>query len=198
MFHFTMCGGSDIQLKEEDNIVVTIWGGTYIYLPTIAEKMIRIKKHDSNPSTHPLERRANVITIMGGTAWFKPTIAREIEEMTQLRDSGAIDDEEIAHYWKRATEEMDLDIFETITLMGGAGEENPSRRMEWKAMERLCLTGLISSEELEDFKAMLNGDFSKVRASLLQSKMKELLQGSSTPARLSQNSPRLPNTALER
>jgi hypothetical protein len=197
MLHFTLCGGSDVRLKEEDNMVVTVCGGTVILLPTIAEKMIRIKKHDSNPSDYPLERRTNVITVMGGTDWTKPTIAREIEEMIQLRNSGAISDEEVSHYWKRAMEEPDMDVFETITLMGGAGENGPSREVEWKAMERLCLMGMVSPDELEEFRKMLDGSFSKSRAGFLQDKIRELLQPSEIPARLPLSSSPLPNTALE-
>ncbi len=38
MFHLTLMGGSQIRLKEQDNIVVTVWGGTEILMPTLAEK----------------------------------------------------------------------------------------------------------------------------------------------------------------
>ena len=195
MFHFTICGGSEVQLKEEDNIVVTIWGGTDIALPTIAEKMMRIKKHDANPS-YPLERRANIITFMGGTAYIKPTMAREIEEMVQLRDSNAISNEELLHYWKRAIEEQDLEIFDTITIMGGAGEEKPGRRAELKAMERLCLKGLVSSEELETFESMLHGEFPE-KVDFLQRKLRELLQPPELPVQHSENYVRPLNTLLE-
>lgn len=197
MFHFTIWGGSDIRLNEEENIVVTVWGGTVIYLPTIAEKMMRIKKHDATPASYPLERRANVITFMGDTSYRQPTIAREIEEMIQLRDSNAISNEEVPHYWKRAMEEKDLDVFETITIMGGAGEEKPGRKEELKAMERLCLKGVVSSEELQDFENMLSGEFPKAKIGFLQTKLRELLQPPAIPSRLSENSAHPLNTLLE-
>lgn len=196
MFHFNICGGSEVRLKEEDNIVVTIWGGTAIFLPTIAEKMMRIKKHDASPSSYPLERRANIITFMGGTDYCKPTIAREIEEMVQLRDSNAISGEELLHYWRRAMEEQDLEIFDTITIMGGAGEQKPGRKEELKAMERLCLKGVVSSEELKVFESMLHGEFSE-KSGFLQTKLRELLQPPAIPARLAENYARPLNPLLE-
>src|SRR5262245_26955771 len=144
MFHLTMCGGSVIRLQEEDTIIVTICGSTEVVLPTLAEKMIRIKENESDASTCPLERRANMITIMGGAVWQSPTVAMEIEEMSQLRSSGLIPNEEMWGLWKRATEKGDLDIFETITIAGGAGVDKPSKKQEIDDMERICLRGRIS------------------------------------------------------
>lgn len=196
MFCITFMGGSEIRLQEQDNIIVTVWGGAEVLLPTVAEKMTRIKKNEKDPAACPTERRANVITFMGGTVWKKATVAREIEEMLQLTSSGLISDDEMSYLWKRVTEEGDMDIFETITFMGGAGEQKPTRREEIKAMERICLKGMISKEELEEFKRMMEGEFSS-KTGFLQEKLHRLMTPSPQPAELSSKPVRLPPSLLE-
>lgn len=196
MFCITFMGGSEIRLQDQDNIIVTMWGGADVLLPTVAEKMTRIKKNEKDPDACPIERRANVITFMGGTDWKKPTMAREIEEMLQLTSSGLISDDEMSHLWKRVIEEGDMDVFETITFMGGAGEHKPTRKEEIKAMERICMKGLISKEELEEFKRMMEGEFSS-RTGFLQEKLHRLMTPSVQPAQLSRSPLRLPPSLIE-
>jgi hypothetical protein len=197
MLYFTMMGGSEIRLWDEDNVIVTISGSTEVLLPTVAEKMVRIKKNERDPSSFPLERRVKAISLMGAIDWKRPTIAREIEEMFQLKGSGLIAGEELVRLWKRVTEEGDMDIFETITFMGWSGEDKPGRKEEIKAMEGLCLKGLISSEELDDFRKMIDGNFSDRRVRFLQEKLSELMLPSDSAVEKVKNSIPLPQSALE-
>ena len=177
-------------------MIVTVWGGAEVSLPTLAEKMIRAKKHEKAPDAYPLEHRANVITFMGGTVWQKPTVASEIEEMLRLKSSGLISDEEMLHLWQVVTEEGEMDIFETITFMGGAGEDKPSRRVEVKAMENICMKGMISKEELEEFQNMIQGEFS-ANTGFLQEKLRQLMLPSAPPPELSRDRVRLPSSLVE-
>src|SRR5687767_4276604 len=149
MFFFTIWGGADVRPKDPDNIVITVWGASDIYLPTLAEKMLRLKKVkvDEGEITDSVIRRTNVITLMGGTVYKKPTLAREMEEMKQLRDSGSIPDHEMLELWQEAIRREDLDQFESVTIMGGAGEEAPSRKEELKDLDRIVARGVISSRD---------------------------------------------------
>jgi hypothetical protein len=115
MFFFTIWGGAEVRPKDPDNIVVTVWGGTEILLPTLAEKIVRLKKAktDYGEITDSVIRRTNVITLMGGTVYKAPTLAKEIEQMKQLKDSGGISDTEMIQLWQEAIRREDLDVFES-------------------------------------------------------------------------------------
>ncbi|HEY4492903.1 MAG TPA: hypothetical protein VI958_12950, partial [Acidobacteriota bacterium] len=111
MFHLTLMGGARVRLTEPDNLIITVWGGTEIYLPTLAEKMLRIKKvrAEDLPDDY-LFRRANVITFQAGTVFKRPTLAREIEEMMRLRE--VLSEKEARGLWQEAMQTEDLDQFE--------------------------------------------------------------------------------------
>jgi hypothetical protein len=158
MFFFTIWGGADVRPKDPDNIVVTVWGASDIYLPTLAEKMLRLKKVkvEEGKITDSVIRRTNVITLMGGTIYKKPTLAREMEEMKQLKDSGSISDDEMLELWQEAIRREDLDQFESVTIMGGAGEEAPSRKEELKDLDRIVARGVISSRERDELRSLLD------------------------------------------
>jgi hypothetical protein len=160
MFFFTMWGGAEVRLKDPDNIVVTVWGGTSIALPTLAEKIARLKKvkQEEGEITDAVIRRTNVITVMAGTAYKVPTLAQEIEQMKQLKDSGSIPEREMYELWQEAIRREDLDQFESLTIMGGAAQEVPGRKEELKDLERIAMRGIITAEELEDFRSLLQKD----------------------------------------
>ena len=163
MFHLTLMGGSQIRLKEQDNIVVTVWGGTEILLPTLAEKIIRIKKvkDQYGEINDSVVRRTNVITLMGGTAMKSPTLASEIEEMVKLRDSGMVSEGELLELWGEVMKRDDLDILETLSIMGATEEDKPSLKEEIQSLTYIAGRGLISAQELEDLKLMLDRGASK-------------------------------------
>jgi hypothetical protein len=175
MLHLTFMGGSQIRLSEPDSLIITVWGGTEIFLPTLAEKMLRLRKSRTQalPEDY-LIRRANVITFQGGTVLKKPTLAREIEESMRLRET--LSDEEYRTLWQEAVQSDDLDQFEMFTVMGGAAEETPSVKEEIRDLERLVLKGYLSKDEVEELRAMIKGEgFSKSRTELIQEKMRNLL-----------------------
>lgn len=159
MFHVTFMGGSQVRLKEQDNIVVTFLGGTAILHPTLAEKIVRLKKAKDQHGeiNDSVVRRTNVITVMGGTVMKSPTLAGEIEKMVHLRDSGLVSEDELLELWREAIKRDDLDVIETLTFMGGTSEAKPSKKEELDSLKHIAGRGLISSEELEDLKQMLSG-----------------------------------------
>ena len=70
----------------------------------------------------------------------------------------------------------DLDQFEMLTIMGGAGEDAPSVKEEIKDLERLVVKGYLAKEEVEELRATIKGqNFSASRAELIQEKIKNLL-----------------------
>ncbi len=179
MFFFTIWGGADVRPRDPDNIVVTVWGGTEILLPTLAEKIVRLKKAkaDYGEITDSVIRRTNVITLMGGTVYKFPTLAKEIEQMKQLKDSGSISEAEMYQLWQEAIQREDLDVFESLTIMGGAGEERPGKKEELKDLDRIAARGIISGQEHQEFRDLL-----EMKSSLsnheLQQKLSNMIQPS--------------------
>ena len=157
MFFFTLWGGAEVRPKDPDHVVVTVWGGTDILLPTLAEKIVRLKKAktDYGEITDSVIRRTNVITLMGGTIYKAPTLAREIEQMKQLKDSGSISDNEMIQLWQEAIRREDLDVFESLTIMGGCGDEPPGKKEELKDLDRIVARGIISAAEHAEFRELL-------------------------------------------
>jgi hypothetical protein len=157
MFFFTIWGGAEVRPKDPDNIVVTVWGGTEILLPTLAEKIVRLKKAktDYGEITDSVIRRTNVITLMGGTVYKAPTLAKEIEQMKQLKDSGGISDAEMLQLWQEAIRREDLDVFESLTIMGGCGDEPPGKKEELKDLDRIATRGIISAGEHAELRELL-------------------------------------------
>lgn len=158
MFHLTFMAGSQVRLKEEDNVIITVWGGTDVLMPTLAEKIMRLreaKRESKTVSSDNLARRTNVITFQGATVFQLPTFAREIEEMIQLRECGMMPDQELLELWQEAASREDFDILDTLTVMAGATEERPSRKQEIEGLHRLVLKGIITSEEYRELKQFI-------------------------------------------
>lgn len=178
MLHLTLMGGSEVKLKELDNIVVTIMGGTEILVPTIAEKILFLKrlKREHGSELRSASRRTNVITLMGATVTKVPTLGREIEELMQLRESGVMSNEELMKLWYEVLEKDDLDIIEYVTIMGGSGEEVPDEDEEIAALERLILCGLLSPEEFDEVKKILSSEnYSGPKSLPIMEKLRSLL-----------------------
>jgi hypothetical protein len=178
MFHLTLMGGSEVRLKELDNIVVTVMGGTEILVPTIAEKILYLRrlKQEYGSELKSASRRTNVITLMGATVTKIPTLGREIEELVQLRESGVMSNEELMKLWFEVLEKDDLDIIEYVTIMGGSGEEVPEEDEEIAALERLVLCGLLSPEEFDEVKQILTSEnYSGPKSRPIMEKLRSLL-----------------------
>jgi len=186
MFRLTLWGGSDVRLQDASNFVITIMGGTDIHLPTLAEKILYLKRTQAEWGSiaDVPPRRTTVITLMGGTAINPPTIAQEIEDMVNLRQSGALSEAELAHLWQEVVRRGDSDVVETFTLMGWAGEEKPSAKHELKDLKRIAARGFLSPQEFHELQAMIAGDsFPDMRVSLLQQRLHAVFappQGSKT------------------
>jgi hypothetical protein len=178
MFHLTLMGGSEIRLKELDNIVITVMGGTDILVPTLAEKIIYLRrlKQEYGSELRSATRRTNVITLIGATVTKIPTLGREIEELMRLRESGVMSDEELMNLWYEVLEKDDLDIIEHITIMGGSEEEVPGKDEEIAALERLVLCGLLSPEEFDEIKQILTSkNYSGPKSQPIMEKLRSLL-----------------------
>jgi hypothetical protein len=178
MLHLTLMAGAEVRLKEQDNIVITVMGGTEIVMPTLAEKIIYLRrmKKEHGANLENAIRRTNVITLMGATVTKMPTIGKEIEELLNLRESGMMSNEELTQLWCEALEKDDMDVIENITVMGGAGDEMPDEKTEMLAIDRLVLRGVLSGTEAEEIKeAIDSGDFSGFKSPVLQDKIRSLL-----------------------
>lgn len=178
MFFVTFCGGSQVRPKESDNIVITMWGGTEIMLPTLAEKMMRIwnaKSHKGEIDDSAI-RRTNVITLMGGTVYKSPQLGREIEDMMSLKDSGLIPEAELIDLFREALQREDLDQFESMTIMGFSGDEKPSVKEEIAALESIATKGFLSASEFQDLKALIRKEELPVlKGEKMQQKLRSLL-----------------------
>jgi hypothetical protein len=178
MFHLTLMGGSEVRLKEQDNIVITLMGGTEILMPTIAEKILYVRrmKREHGSKLELATRRTNVITLMGATVTKVPTLGQEIEELMQLRESGMMSNEELMKLWHEVLEKDDLDVIEHLTIMGGSGEESPDEKEEVAALERLIFIGFLSTDEVKELKEMImNENFSTTKSGHVLEKIRGLL-----------------------
>lgn len=174
MFRLTIMGASEIRLEDDSNVIITIMGGTSVLLPTIAERIRRLKRQQSQWNAHvsSRERRTTIVTLMGGTVFQRPTIAREIEEMINLRHSGLVSEGELLHLWRQALQEEDRHLIDAYTVMGATHDEDPSTNDEIKALRQIAARGLISVEECEQLSDLLRGKpGSHVRYHLLQQRL---------------------------
>jgi hypothetical protein len=178
MFRLTMMGASDVRLQDDSNFIITIMGGASILLPTVAEKIRRLKKGQGEwgARTGGVVQRTTIVTLMGGTVLEKPTLAREIEEMAQLRQSGLVSDAELQQLWREVIEQEDRHVIDTYTLMGVTGDDEPSLKDEIKALRQIAARGIISAEECEQLSELLRGKPAPhVRYHLLQQRIHALL-----------------------
>ena len=196
MFFLTFCAGAEVRPREQDNVVITMWGGTEIILPTIAEKMMRIKKikAEYGEINDSVIRRTNVITIMAGTVMKTPTLAKELEGMIQLRSSGAISAAEWNSIFHEALRRDDLDQFEALTLWGGFDEERPNLKEELKDLRMLASRGLISASEADELEKMLRVEPSTHQ---IQQKVNDLLLRSPETSSLAASMPFSSSKVLE-
>lgn len=156
MFRLTMMGASEFRLEDDSNFIITIMGGADILLPTVAERIRRLKKQQSGwHGDAGGARRTTIVTLMGGTTFQKPTIAREIQEMINLRQSGLVSDAELQHLWRRALQEEDRHRSDTYTFTGLTGDEEPSTEEEISALRQIAARGLISVEECEQLSELI-------------------------------------------
>jgi hypothetical protein len=171
-------GGAEVQLKEQDNIVITVMGGTEIQMPTLAEKIVtwRRIKREHGANFESAIRHTHVITFMGATVMKMPTIGKEIEELFQLRESGMMSTDELAQLWYEILERNDIDVIENLTVMAGAGEEFPDEDEEIAAIDRLVIIGILSGEEAQELKdAIESENFSGFKSTTIQNKIRNLL-----------------------
>lgn len=129
-------------------------------LPTLAEKMMRLWKAKSTPGSgdDSAVRRTNVITLMAGTVYKQPELGREMEDMMKLMDSGLIPEAELIDLFREALQREDLDQFESMTIMGYAGDERPSVKEEISALHNMATKGFISGSELKDLESIIRKD----------------------------------------
>jgi hypothetical protein len=185
-FRLTVWGGSDVRLQEASNFVITIMGGTDILMPTLAEKILYLKRARAEWGSMAdiPQRRTTFITLMGGTEMKWPTMAQEIEDMVKLRQSGALPEAELAQLWREVIRRGDTDSIETFTLMGWTGEGKPSIKDELKDLKRIAARGFLSPQEVHELEALIKGDyFPEMRTPLLQQRLHALLatpQGAKT------------------
>jgi len=179
MFHLTIFGGSEVRLKDRRNLVITIWGGTDILMPTLAEKIMRLRelkeKYPQQPLSEVVPRRTNVITFQGGTSRKLPTFGREIDEMVQLRDCGLMPEDELLELWQEAAKREDFDVFGTFTMMGGTGEDRPSEDEELQDLLKLVLKGIITAQEYLELKRYIAAEGTALLKTDLQQKLRNCI-----------------------
>src|SRR5262245_14601214 len=178
MFHLTLMGGAEVKLKEQDNTVITLMGGTEILMPTIAEKILFLRrmKREHGSKLESAIRRTSVSTLMGETVTKVPTLGQEVEELIQLRESGMMSNEELMKLWHEVLERDDLDVIEHLTIMGSSGEESPDEKEQVNALERLVFIGFLSADEVKELKEMVvNENFSTTKSGHALEKIRGLL-----------------------
>ncbi len=194
MFHFTVCGGSEVTLTGGGQFIVTLFGGTDVRKPTLAKRLMR-EKHalvtqnpdpnykpnnldkilnhlqGNSPSGSPLanKRRSTfILTICGGVEIKPPSIAEEFMDMRELVSSGLIDPNEWDQLVGRLYQMGELDSISSFTLFGGMGEVALNEQEEIKKIHSASGLGLISEDEEKALRSVVGRDPQQVRMLLRQ------------------------------
>lgn len=151
MFHFTIFAGSQAQLPPGDFTSVTIFAGTELKLPTLAQKiMYRKMRADYKPGFW--ERvtgsgRGLIFTLFGGTELKPPTVMEEYSAMRSLITSGAVTPAEVPALVEQINSRVGGDEWVTLTLFAGCVQEPNEREDELAAINSGARSGMISEQQ---------------------------------------------------
>lgn len=115
MIHFCIFGGHNGQLVADQAVYFTMFGGCELKQPTIAKRMIEIRRLQS--AGLPTQRRNFFITIFGGTEITLPTLSEEFLDLQEAIRSGLLTLEQ----WNAAAAQMSNESvgYGSFTFMGG-------------------------------------------------------------------------------
>lgn len=179
MVHFTMFGGSEVKMSRETRVIITIFGGTEIYKPTLARRLLR-EKHVANPGSagppgalatmrHEMSaaqlRRNNIVlfTLFGSAEIKPPSLAEEFMDMRELVSSGLITKDQWDQLLARIHDKGDMDGISSFTLFGGLNESPLSDEEEIKKIRSAQELGLINSNEEQALRSVVGRDPEQVR-----------------------------------
>ncbi len=152
MFHVTVFGATEGVLPLSDFVSLTVFGGTELVRPTLAQRMLRLKEIRNRPQNFwrrvfQLDKNI-IVTVFGGTEIHAPTVMDEYADLRRVLSSGALSAEEGKKLLAEIAEKGGShDLFSALTLFGGCTVERPKPAVEKKALEAGRQAGLIGDRE---------------------------------------------------
>ena len=148
MIHFTLFGATDARVSAAGFTAFTVFGGTDLHLPTLAERILH-RRRTQGRKVSGLDRwlgkdRSIAFTIFGATDFNQPTLVEEYAALRNLVQSGVIDRVECrALIESLAGDDPLLDI-SRFTVFGASALVSPSKKQETKALDAAENTRTIS------------------------------------------------------
>src|SRR5690606_25804998 len=149
MFLYSIFGGSDGELPTRGFTVFTLFGGTAVRRPTLAQELQDARRRAATPPRRAgprlLDRlrggdRGMIVTIFGGCEIKAPTLADEYLELRGLIESGAMTPGEVRDWIDRIAARTD---WVTISLFDATWFEQVPRRKQVEALEAHERSGLL-------------------------------------------------------
>ena len=163
MVNLTVFSGAEIETQAEPQIIVTLFGVTEIYTPTVTQ--ILLHQTQENPRTSPWSKKEQAdqqkniyITIFGVTSIYRPLLGREYMDLKNLLASGAIGLADFQVLWMQNTTQTYRSTYRTFTFFGVCGLEIPAKKVELKEIDRLLDTHVIQPDEHRFLKGLVSED----------------------------------------
>ncbi|MCH7700063.1 MAG: hypothetical protein IID37_00110 [Planctomycetes bacterium] len=147
MVQFCIFGGHDGELRPEQRVFFTMFGGCELKRPTLGRQLVA--RHERERSGIPPRRPQVIVTIFGGTEITHPTLAEEFLDLNELTAKGKVSSADCERYFAELDQGDAVDLT-TITLFGSfEGASVPSENAEVDALALHRHLGNISDRSGE-------------------------------------------------
>lgn len=162
MFHYTIFGGSHARMAPRAFWAVTVFGGTELTRPTLAQRVLDLEERDSEGPKRFWDRFSNprdnfILTLFGATVVTEPTLMEEYSALRSLLATGALTGAEIQQrLFRIMTQEREQELT-TLTLFAGFHDSRPSRKKQLAALRDGEKAGLIRAEHRQRLDGVAEG-----------------------------------------
>ncbi len=144
---FCIFGGHDGELRAEQRVFFTMFGGCELKRPTLGRQLLA--RHESERAGIPPRRPQVIITVFGGTEITHPTLAEEFLDLNELTAKGKVSKADCERYFAELDQGHVVDLT-TITLFGSfEGATIPKENVEIDALALHRHLGNISDRSGE-------------------------------------------------
>ncbi len=144
---FCIFGGHDGDLRPEQRVYFTMFGGCELKRPTLGRQLVA--RHERERSGIPPQRPQVIVTIFGGTEITSPTLAEEFLDLNELTAKGKVSRADCERYFAELDQGHIVDLT-TITLFAGfEGAVVPKENVEVDALALHRHLGNISDRSGE-------------------------------------------------
>lgn len=154
MLTMTFCGGAEVEFQTGLQHVVTIFGGTDVFYPTVTESILQLSEsaETERPKT-PL-----IFTFCGGVAIRRPLLGREYMDLKRLLAPGGVVIEDFRVLWMQRTTRPLTESYRAITVFGACELVIPKKRHEMEELDRLARNDDIDRREYDALAELVGGE----------------------------------------